>query len=104
MPRLEQLLKLHEADPGDPFCAYAIALEHGKAERFDEALRWLDKTLELDPNYAYAFFQQGKMHIALGDDDKARAVLQTGIAAARKHGSPDSLHAAEEMTQLLQSI
>ncbi|MCX5661436.1 MAG: tetratricopeptide repeat protein [Planctomycetota bacterium] len=102
--RLEQLLKLHAADPADPFCTYGIALEHGKAGAFDQALTWLDKTLELDGNYAYAFFQKAKMFIEKGEEEQAKATLQNGIAAARKHGSPDSLHAAEEMTGLLESI
>jgi tetratricopeptide (TPR) repeat protein len=102
--RLEQLTKLHIADPADPFCTYGIALEHGKAGQFDEALRWLDKTLEVDANYAYAYFQKAKMLTAKGQEDQARQVLQAGIVMARRHGSADSLHAAQEMTELLESL
>lgn len=102
--RLEQLQKLHAADPADPFCAYGIALEHAKASQFDLALAWLDKTLSLDANYAYAYFQKAKMYIEKGDEEEAKAVLQKGISVARGHGSPDSLHAAEEMKGLLDSL
>ena len=104
MSRLEQLHKLHAADPRDPFCTYGIALEHAKTHDFDEAIRWLDKTLAADPNYCYAYFQKAKMLAEKGDEAGARDVLNTGIATARKLGNPDANHAAEEMATLLESF
>ena len=102
--RLEQLTKLHAADPKDPFCTYGIALEHAKAQQFTDALQWLDKTLDVDSQYCYAYFQKAKMFIEMGDENAARQVLQTGIGVARKAGNPDAAHAAEEMGALLESI
>jgi len=102
--RLEQLTKLHAADPNDPFCTYGIALEHAKTQNFDEAVRWLDKTLAADPQYCYAYFQKAKMFIEQGEEDRAREVLRTGIGVARKAGNADAAHAAEEMGALLESI
>lgn len=102
--RLEQLTKMHAADPGDPFCTYGIALEYAKVGQVDEAIQWLDKTLAVDGNYGYAYFQKAKMLLEKGQEAAARQVLNTGIATARKHGTPDSLHAAEEMTTLLESV
>lgn len=104
MSRLDQLLKLHKLDPQDPFCTYGIALEHAKAQDFNTALQWLDKTLAIDPNYAYAYFQKAKMFIEQGEEDRARQVLREGIENAKKTGTPDSLHGAEEMAALMQSI
>ena len=102
--RLSQLEKLHAADPNDPFVTYGIALEHGKAGAFDTALDWLDRTLAIDRNHCYAYYQKAKMHSELGDDAKARAVLNEGIAVARQAGGPDAAHAAEEMGQLLTEL
>lgn len=104
MSRLEQLTKLHHADPADPFCTYGIALEHGKAGRYDEAIAWLDKTLGLDAKYSYAYFQKAKMLIEKGEEDAARATLNTGIDSARKAGGAEALHAAEEMRGLLDTL
>lgn len=99
--RLEQLQKLHAADPKDPFCTYGIALEHAKAQQFDEALRWLDATLAVDPRYCYAFFQKGKVLAEMGQTDAAKAVLEQGIATAQAAGDA---HARDEITALLDSL
>jgi tetratricopeptide (TPR) repeat protein len=102
--RLTQLLKLHEADPADPFCTYGIALEHAKAGRSDEAIQWLDRTLGLDERYCYAYYQKARVLAQDGQDEAARQVLRHGIEVARAAATPDSLHAAQEMSDLLQSI
>ena len=98
--RLEQLQKMHEADPDDPFCTYGIALEHAKAGDGETALQWLDKTLEADADYAYAYFQKGRILGELGRTREAEAILDTGIARARAVGDSEAAHAAEEMTEL----
>jgi len=98
--RLEQLKKLHAADPSDAFCTYGIALEIAKTGDHTEALQWLEKTLEADPDYFYAYYQKGRVLSESGDDDAAMAALNTGIAAAK--GKDD--HAASEMQELLASI
>lgn len=102
--RLAQLLKLHQADPADPFCTYGIALEHFKAARHDEAIQWLDRTLQIDPGYCYAYFQKAKALSEKGDDAGARAVLNQGITTATRIGTGESLHAAEEMRGLMASL
>ena len=96
--RLEQLEKLHAADPADPFLNYGIALEHYKAQRLEDALAWLDKTLELDSHYCYAYYQKAKLLSDLGDDDTARAVLEAGMASAVEAGDEK---ARSEMAELL---
>jgi len=98
--RLEQLKKLYAADPNDAFCTYGIALELAKTGQHDEALDWLKKTLEIDADYFYAYYQQGRILSESGNDDAAIEALNTGIAAAK--GKDD--HAAGEMQELLMSI
>jgi len=99
--RLSQLLKLHEADPDDPFCAYGIALEHAKARRYDDALAWLDKTLRTDAHYCYAYFQKAKVHIERGDNEAAKTVLQQGMNAAVQANDD---HARSEMAELMATL
>lgn len=99
--RLEQLTKLHDADPNDPFCTYGIALEHAKAQRYDEALQWLDKTLGLDAQYCYAFYQKAKVLSQLGRNDDARQVLKVGMETATQAGDD---HARSEMAELLDTL
>lgn len=102
--RLAQLEKIYQTDPDDPFVPYGIALEHAKTGEYDTALRWLETTLELDANYSYAWYQKGRILDEAGRPDEARTALTQGIAQAKQAGTPDSLHAAEEMQTLLETI
>jgi len=99
--RLQQLTKMFEADSADPFLPYGIALEHAKQEDFEAALQWLDKTLQIDPQYCYAYYQKAKMFSELGDEDKAVAVLEEGMNVAVKAGDD---HARSEMAELLAAV
>lgn len=92
--RLAELERLLKHEPNDPFLRYGIAMEHKKAGRNDEALDWLARTIEVDPTYCYAYYQQGQVHEAQGDADAARAAYEHGIARAR---ACNDAHAAEEM-------
>jgi Tfp pilus assembly protein PilF len=95
--RLEQLTAFHARDPKDPFIAYAIALEYLKLADTPAALRWLDTTLAIDADYAYAYYQKAKALADAGDTTQARSVIQQGLSAARRKG--DS-HAASELAAL----
>ena len=100
-PRLDQLKQLYDADPTDPFVPYGIALEHAKAGEHEQALSWLDRTLEIDPQYSYAYFQKGRLLSELGRPDDAKQTLETGITRARESGDT---HAAEEIAGLLATL
>ncbi len=99
--RLPKLLKLHEADPADAEICYMIALEHGKADRIDEALHWLDETIRREPKMHYAYFQQGKLLGAAGRTSDARAALQRGVERATADGN---YKAVGEINDLLASL
>ncbi len=99
--RLKKLLEFHAADPKDPFCAYGIALEHAKAKRMEEAIDWLERTIEIDARYSYAYYQMAKLLAEKGDTAAARDVLRTGMAAAQASGDQ---HARSEMEGLLESL
>lgn len=99
--RLEQLRKLHDADPADADVVYMIAMEHSKAGDDEQALEWLDKTIALDAHYHYAYFQKGKAFGALGRDSEARDAIQEGLNQANAAGDAK---AAGELGELLASM
>lgn len=84
--RLDQLHRLHAADPQDADVPYMIAMEHTKTGDHPAVIDWLDKTLALDENYLYAYFQKAKAQDMLGDTDAAKATLQLGIEKANAVG------------------
>lgn len=99
--RLEQLKKMYAADGADTFVTYALAMELDKAGDTAAAIEWLDKTLAIDPDYAYCYYQKGRLLIAAGRTDDARAVLREGEKAALRVGDQK---ATSELRQLLQTI
>jgi tetratricopeptide (TPR) repeat protein len=99
--RLEQLHKLHAADPTDTDVTYMIAMEQVKAEDYAAVIDWLDKTLALDPDYLYAYFQKAKAQSALGEDDAAIVTLKRGIEKAQQAGDAKAI---DELTVLLASM
>ena len=86
MTRMEQLHRLLERTPNDPFLLYGIALEHKKAGEGRAAIEWLDKTIATDAKYCYAYYQKGQVQESLGDTDAARQTYQAGVRAAREAG------------------
>ena len=99
--RLPKLLALHHADPHDADVLYMIALEHTKAQRYEDAVAWLDRTLAQAPGYHYAYFQQAKAYEELGRHDRAKDTLVRGIRRAQEDGNGK---AVGELTGLLESL
>ena len=99
--RLEQLQKLLEKEPTDPFLLYGIALEHKKAGNAPKALEFLDQVIGRDPGYCYAYHQKGMVYEGEGDVDAARQAYREGIEAARKKGDE---HARGEIEAALSML
>jgi len=99
--RLEQLLELHQSDPTDPFLTYGLAFEYIKAGRFDQAIEYLDRTIQLDEHYHYAYYQKGKILHQQGRQAEAVSTLQVGLAKAKK---ADDQKASAELDTLLNTI
>jgi tetratricopeptide (TPR) repeat protein len=95
--RLEKLMAMREADPDDAFCAYAIAMEHAKAGRVEEAIGWLDETLRLDGSHAYACYQKARLLADVGRTEEAGAMIEAGLQIAE---SANDAKAAEELREL----
>ena len=99
--RLAQLMRMADAEPGDPFFPYGIAQEHARAGRHDDAIAWYDRTVAIDPAYCYAYFHKARSLEELGRVDDARAALRTGIERARASGDR---HALSELSGFLDQL
>ena len=99
--RLEKLLAFHEAAPDDDFTTYAIALEHVKEGAENDALAWLDKTLAIQPDHAYAYYQKAGVLSRMERADDARRAIEDGLAAARRAGDGK---AEGELNELLEDL
>jgi tetratricopeptide (TPR) repeat protein len=99
--RVNQLKQMHEADPRDTFCTYALAMEYAKTNALAEALAWLDRTLEIDPEYAYCYYQKARLLAGAGRQDEARQAIARGIEAAKQQQDDKAL---SELHQLLATL
>ena len=99
--RLSQLRNLLDKDPNDAFCMYGIAIEYSKSNNFAQAIAWFDRTLEVDPQYVYAWYHKAKVQEQAGDTHSATETLRDGIVQAHECGEN---HAEEEMRTFLQSL
>ncbi|MBX2850813.1 MAG: hypothetical protein KTR15_03595 [Phycisphaeraceae bacterium] len=100
--RLEQLQKLHAADPNDADLPYMIALDYAKAGDTALALEWLDKTIALNAHYHYAYFQKAKLLDEDGEGADALAVLGDGIKMATEAGDAKALGELQELRTMIQ--
>ena len=94
-------MAFHEAAPQDDFATYAIAQEHIKAGDTSEALRWIEKTLQIKPDHAYAYYQKASVLMESGRVDLAREAAEAGLEATRRSGDGK---AAGELNELLETF
>jgi Flp pilus assembly protein TadD len=99
--RLAQLMAMLERDPSDAFCLYGVAQEHAKADRLEEAVRWFERLLQVEPTHAYAHFHLAKVLERAGRVNAAAEVLGRGLQAARATGDAK---AADEIAGFLDEI
>ncbi len=99
--RLEKLQKLYEMDPNDAFVTYGIAMELINNEQHEQALDWLDKTLDVDASYLYAYFQKAKVLHGLGQSELARSVVKEGIDKAQAAGDQKAFSELNDLAGML---
>jgi Flp pilus assembly protein TadD len=99
--RLDKLQQLLLRDPKDTFLLYGVALEHKKLGDSTQALTFLNRVIEIDPGYCYAYHQKGLTYESLGDVAAAKEAYLAGIEAARKKGDA---HAQSEIEAALSMI
>jgi tetratricopeptide (TPR) repeat protein len=99
--RLEKLRGMLETKPGDPFLLYAIGLEYKKLKDTKSAIEFLDRTIQHDWGYCYAYYQKGLILQESGDVDGAKRALMEGLDAAGRKGDQ---HAASEISAALEML
>ena len=99
--RVEQLKSILEQDPKNTFARYALGMEYSSAEATDAALAEFRKLLDVDANYANAFFMGAQALQRAERIEEATQWLQDGIACAQRTGNR---HAENEMQALLDEL
>lgn len=80
--RITQLFSLIQQQGADAFSCYALAMEYRKAGEIQEAIHWLQKTLELEPEYLAVFYQLAALYASLDDTQNAMITYDQGIQLA----------------------
>ena len=99
--RKQQIEEMLADDPNDPFLRYGLAMEYVSAGQDEEAALCFQDLLRAAPDYVPGYMQAARTLERLNRVEEARALYQSGIAAARLKGDQ---HAAEEMTGFLDGL
>src|SRR5262245_11968843 len=97
--RRQMLEEMLAAEPHDTFLRYGLAMEIAREGSAAEAIDRLRALIADKPDYIPAYFQAAQLLLKTGQTDSASDMLRAGIVAAQ---AQSDLHAAEEMTALLQ--
>lgn len=98
--RIELLEKFIEEDPSDPFNYYALALEHLQTNP-TKAGELFDYILTHHTNYLPVYYTAGTFYIDLNNEDKALAILNKGLALARRNADSK---AVRELASAIQNL
>jgi len=99
--RVEQLQSILAEQPANTFARYALGMEYVSAGQTEEALGEFRRVLEVDANYANAFFMGAQALQRAERIAEARKWLEDGIACAQRAGNR---HAENEMQALLEEL
>ena len=99
--RLQQIEHMLVKEPSDPFLRYALAMELEKAGDHARSQATFRSLMADATPHVPSFLMAAQNLVKHGQVQDARAVLRTGIEAARSQGNS---HAAAEMGELLASI
>lgn len=83
--RIRKLKEMLEAEPGDPFLYYALAMEYQEAEP-GQALTYLEHLRTHFPDYAPTYYPLAHLYWDLGQTEHARVVFEEGIEVCRRAG------------------
>lgn len=99
--RREKLEAMLQADPGDEFLRYSLAIEYDNEGRWEESLALFEGLMRQHPPHVPSFFRCAQMLVRLERIEEARKMLREGIEVARQQ---QELHAAGEMGEFLASL
>src|SRR5579864_5181135 len=96
--RLDTLRSMVDANPTDSFARYGLAMEYVKGGQLQDAVGEFKKLMEVNANYAAAYFHCGQALEKLGQLDEARTVYTKGIEVTTTTGD---LHTRSELQAAL---
>ena len=101
MDKLAALQEILQADPGNAFARYGLAMEHIAQGNQEAALAEFDALIGHSPDYVPAYQISAQTLLALGRIEAARDRLDEGIAAALRSGNQ---HALAEMSAMREEV
>jgi len=99
--RLDMFKQVLGIDADDLLANYGTGSCLVELGRFDESLAFLNKAIEVKPDYTNAYLYLGKAHLGLSDLKQASDSLVKGIEVAAKRGDGEPLKAMQIMLNAL---
>jgi len=101
MDRLQMLKDLLAQDPNNQLARYGLGMEYSSKGDVDAAVSEFKNLLQINPDYANAYFMAEQALAKAERTDEAKQLLMQGITAAARTGNG---HAQSEMQALLDEL
>ena len=101
MDRLQMLKDLIAQDPNNQLARYGLGMEYSGKGQADAAVSEFKKLVEINPDYANAYFMAAQTLAKAERADEAKQLLRQGITAAARTGNN---HAQSEMQAFLDEL
>lgn len=101
MNRIEMLKDLLAQDPNNQLARYGLGMEYSNKGDVDAAVAEFRKLVEINPDYANAYFMAAQALAKAERPDEAKQLLRQGITAAARTGNH---HAQSEMQGFLDEL
>jgi tetratricopeptide (TPR) repeat protein len=101
MDRLQMLKDLIAQDPNNQLARYGLGMEYSGKGDVDSAVAEFRKLVEINPDYANAYFMAAQALAKAQRTDEAKQLLRQGITAAARTGNS---HAQSEMQGFLDEL
>lgn len=99
--RLEILQQMVARKPNDSFARYGLAMEYAGRDEYDLALENFHTLLNVNPDYAAAYYQAGQIFIKTGQTEQAKSIFRKGIEVTSRLGNQ---HAQSELEAALAQL
>ena len=86
MDRLQMLQDLLAQDPNNQLARYGLGMEYSGKGEVESAIAEFKKLVEINPNYANAYFMAAQTLAKAERADEAKQLLRQGITAAARTG------------------
>lgn len=101
MDRLQMLKDLLAQDPNNQLARYGLGMEYSNKGEVDAAVGEFKNLLQINPDYANAYFMAAQTLAKAERTDEAKQLLMQGITAAARTGNR---HAQSEMQAMLDEL